>query len=184
MKKQYTRYEEIKELIILMPLLKDLSSSLKADLERIKKYQNSIKDDVIDSIMFSQRISDMPFANTNETSDKTGNAAAISSAITEKVVSSEIHEIIQEIYIVDTIIEKIERGYRTLSETTQQILKFKFWENKTWAEIIVSLKGIEIYYSNRQLGEEVRKAVEKINIIAMVESEFYTKAKYLTSRAK
>lgn len=184
MKKQYTRYEEIKELIILMPLLKDLSSVLRADLERIKRYSGSIKDDVIDSIMFAQQISDMPLANTNEASDKTGNAAVTSSIISEKMASSEIEEIVQEIYIVDTIIEKIERGFRTLPETTQEILKLKFWESKTWAEITSSLKGVEIYYSNRQLGEEVRKAIEKINIIAMLESEFYTKAKYLTSRAK
>ena len=73
MKREFIRLEEMKELLTLVPTLRDIRLSLQAELKRNADYVNDTDRDVIERMTFDFRLSDMPFANTNETSDKTPN---------------------------------------------------------------------------------------------------------------
>ena len=179
MKREFIRYEEMKELLTLVPTLKDIRLSLQAEIKRNADYVNDTDRDVIEGMTFGDfRLSDMPFANTNETSDKTANIALNY----EKLISNEakeaeraIKEIIREIYYIEIVLDKIEIGLNSLSKVQQEILTQKYWENKTWDEIMEHLREQKIFYSKVGIRKKTKQTIKKINTIALIEMNIYKK---------
>lgn len=179
MNREFIRIEETRELLSLVPILKDIRLSLQAEIKRNVDYVNDTDSDVIESMTFGDfRLSDMPFANTNETSDKTANIAMNY----EKQISNEakqakyaIKEITRELYCIEVILEKTEIGLNSLSKVQQEILTQKYWENKTWNEIIEFLKTQDVFYSNSSIRGKAKSALKKLNTIALIEMNIYKK---------
>ncbi len=179
MKREFIRLEEMKELLTLVPTLRDIRLSLQAELKRNADYVNDTDCDVIEGMTFGDfRLSDMPFANTNETSDKTANVALNY----EKLISNEakeaeraIKEIIREIYYIEIVLDKIEIGLNSLGKVQQEILTQRYWENKTWDEIIEYLKTKNVFYSNSNIRRKTKFALKKLNTIALIEMNIYKK---------
>ena len=134
----------MKELFALVPLLKSIKLSLDADLKRVSGYTKDADDDYIEAMTFSNyELSDMPHPNTNAFHSKTEDGALLYQQTIDheaKENKQAVKETIGEIYCIEVILDKIEIGLKGLSQTQQEILKLKYWEEKTWNEIIDALK--------------------------------------------
>lgn len=169
----------MKELLTLVPTLRDIRLSLQAELKRNADYVKDTDCDVIEGMTFGDfRLSDMPFANTNETSDKTASVALNY----EKLISNEakeaeraIKEIIREIYYIEIVLDKIEIGLNSLGKVQQEILTQRYWENKAWDEIIDCLKTENVFYSDSSIRRKAKFALKKLNTIALIEINIYKK---------
>jgi len=169
----------MKELFAMLPLLKDIKTSRQAALKRLKEY-NSGKNDLIDSITFNNNLSGMPYSNTGETSDKTGDAAAIiCSNMHGRTNLQDIKEITGEIYTIDSVIDCVEIGLKLIPPIQKELLILKYWENKTWKEIEEHLKSKGRFYSNSQARRIVNKGLHKMTIMSMIDIETYKQAKKL-----
>lgn len=177
MKKEYIRTEEMKILFSLMPTLKSMKLSLDVELKRNIEFTKDEDGDYIEGMTFGDcGLSDMPFANTNETSDKTASIALSY----EKQISNEykeakkaIKEICKEIYCIEIILDKIEIALNALNKSQREILELKFWQEYSWNDIMKNLNANKIFYSKRQLQNYVNKAVDKLRTVAMIDIEMY-----------
>ena len=179
MNREFIRYEEMKELLTLVPTLKDIRLSLQAEIKRNADYISDTDSDVIEGMTFGDcRLSDMPFANTNETSDKTANIAMNYNKLISgeaKQAKQAIKEIARELYCIEVILDKIEIGLNSLGKVQKEILTLKYWEDKTWDEIIEYLKTQEIFYSKKHIRTKAKLALKKLNTIALIEINIYKK---------
>lgn len=151
--------------------------SLDVELQRCKNFVNDEDNIVIEGMTFGNcRLSDMPFANTNETSDKTADIALNY----EKLINNEskeakkaIKQITKEMYCIEIVIDKIEIGLNCIGRVQQEVLKLKYWENKTWDEIMEYLKEQNIFYSKVGIRKNTKKAIKKLNTIALIDLDMY-----------
>ncbi len=177
MKKEYVRTEEIKELFSLIPTLKSMKLSLDVELQRCRDFVNDEDEIVIEGMTFGDfRLSDMPFANTNETSDKTANIAINY----EKEISNEtkeankaIKQITKEMYYIEIILDKIEIGLKALNCIQKEVLELKYWKSCTWNEILKYYESKNVFYSKRHIQRFTKDSLEKLRIIALIDLEMY-----------
>ena len=183
MKKEYIRTEEFKELLLLIPMLRSMKRSLDVELQRCINFVNDEDITVIEGMTFGNcRLSDMPFANTNETSDKTSDIALNY----EKQICSEakeakkaIKQITREIYYIEVIIDKIEVGLKSVNKTQREILALKYWQGYSWNEIVVELEKQKCFYSKRQIQRFNKISLEKLKTIALIDIDMYKNIKAL-----
>lgn len=184
--KQYIRAEEMKELFSVVPLLKNMKLSLRTELQRCKNYSDDEDSFVIESMTFGNcELSDMPFAKTNETSDKTSDIALeYHSKINNeaKEAKKAIKEIVKEIYCIDIVIDKIEIGLNSIGRTQQEVLKLKYWEGKTWDEITEHLKTQKIFYSKKCVRDKAKLSVKKLNTASLIDLDIYKNVKTLINK--
>lgn len=186
MKKEYIRIKEMENLFSLIPDLKNMKLSLSTELKKLSDYAKDNENDYIESMTFgSCELSDMPHANTNETSDKTASTALLY----QQQINSEAKEvkeaskqIVKEIYCIEIVLDKIEIALNSLGKIQKEILDLKYWQNNTWGEIIDKLKKNNSFYSKWQIQEIVKKSIRKINIISMIDIEAYNKVLRLVER--
>lgn len=164
----------------MVPLLKDLRESMQTDLKRLREYKGG-KDDLIDAVAFNHALTGLPYSNTGETSDKTGNSAVICSGMSNDN-KREIKEVTAEIYIIETVIDKIETSLKYVSSAQKEVLIAKYWESKTWKEIEESMKEKGEFYSNSQVRRMVKRALHKMQIVSMIEIKAYKNVKELVNR--
>lgn len=177
-KREYIRFDEMRCLLSLVPELENKILSLKAELKRLEEFEkDNNNNDYIESAMFGNvRLSDMPCANTNKTPDKTADIAVSH----EQQMSHEAKEIkrakkdiVREIYNIETILDKVRIGLNSLGKIQREILQFKYWENKTWDEIIEYLKTKNIFYSKKHIRYKAKNSINKLNSVAMIDIKIY-----------
>ena len=186
MAKQYIRPEEMRELFILVPLLKNIKISLDADLKRLTDYKKDSDNDYIEGLTFSNfELSDMPHSNTNAFHSVTENGALNYKQVIKneaKEVKKALKEITKEMCHIEIVLDKIEIGLNALTQSQSDVLKLKYWQNATWNEIVDSLKKNNIFYSKSQIQRIAKKGIIKINVIALINMEMYKNVKELINR--
>ena len=167
----------MKELFILVPLLKNVKISLDSDLKRLTNFKRDSDNGYIEGLTFSNfELSDMPHSNTNAFHSVTETGALNYKQVIKneaKEVKKALKEIIKEMYHIDIVLDKIEIGLNSLTETQREIIQLKYWEEKTWNEIIQALICTNDFYSKKQIRIISDKAMRKLRTVAMIDTEMY-----------
>ena len=176
-KRTYIRNEEMKQLLAMVPDLRNMKLSLEAELKRLQAFEKDMDSEYIESATFGNCVlSDMPFSNTNETSDKTGDiAASYQKQITNEAreIKKSIKEVIREKYNIEVVLDKVELGMRSIGESQRKVLELKYFQCYTWNEILRELDSDKSYYSKTQVQRIVKSSVSKLTTITLIDREIY-----------
>ena len=148
---------KIKLLLAQCPTLEAMLANLIIELEVIYKQGTGIictSEEIMEALaLSSDRLSDMP-RSAPAPGDKMTNIIADY----QKILDSEYGELLMivrdDVFMLDSVIGKINNAMKRLPEEQREILNLKYWKKRSWRQIADTLR-----ISKRQVEEWHRAAV-------------------------
>ncbi len=175
MKREYIRTEEMKQLLILVPDLRNMKLSLDSELKRLQEFEKDMDSDYIESATFGGfELSDMPFAKTNKTSDRTADIAiSHQNNIEAKEIEKAKKEVVREKYYIEAVLDKIEIGLRAVGKVQSKVVELKYYRDYPWNEILTEIESDKFFYSRAKIQRMVKRTIIKLTTITMIDVQMY-----------
>jgi len=132
-------------------------ANLIIELEVIYKQGTGIictSEEIMEALaMSSDRLSDMPRSLSNP-GDKLTNIIADYQKILDSEYGDLLMAIRNDVFMLDSVVRKINNAMKQLPEEQREILSLKYWQKRSWKQIADSMR-----VSKRQVEEWHRAAV-------------------------
>ena len=157
----YIAYPQAEELLKKLPRLRTLLSGLENELRTL--YVQGIdftgsKEEILYSLVVCNHVlSDMPFGGHANPGDKINSIIADYEGNMARELRDTGKEINDEIILVSGVIKLMQDAVSNLSTEERDILKDKYWENKTWGDMAIKWSTDEGTVKYRR-----KRAIEKM----------------------
>ena len=148
---------KIKLLLAQCPTLEAMLANLIIELEVIHKQGTGIictSEEIMEALaLSSDRLSGMPRSAPNP-GDKMTNIVANYQKILDDEYGELLMAIGDDVFMLDSVVRKINNAMKQLPEEQREILNLKYWKKRSWKQITDSMR-----VSKRQVEEWHRAAV-------------------------
>ncbi|MSU01899.1 hypothetical protein [Tissierella pigra] len=169
---EYIGYIQTENLIRAWPTIQGIKESLTLELKALEVKNTDETDDYIFTQAIGNKVvSDIP--PSGKISDTTGDIAASYLQVIDRDYYSTLESIKKEKFSIELVDDKLNIGFRRLSQLQQQILKLFYLENKTWAEVLEELKAEKHFLTKDQAQKYRRRSIEKMQSISKITVETY-----------
>lgn len=171
----YIGYNEIEELIELLPMLEKHRARAGMELKTFStRHSDKDEDDYIYSLAVGiKNLTDMPLAPLGNNSSKTETAAMGFRSKMESEQKGIAKEIREEILLLRLVEDKLRLAIDSLDACQQAILKSFYEDKQPWKNVVYDVRGDYGYMTIRQAQFQRRQAIRKIVVIAKISQDEY-----------
>lgn len=173
---EYIRYTEAEELLQLYPDLVVLSTNIRNQI-RLLTAERENPDAFIERLALRHAAPDeVPSYSKGTITNKTCNTAITYEEKMNHENIEALQQLITELTLLETVIEKIDTGLKILFVTQREIIELFYWKGHTWSEIASKLILTESTCKQRR-----KQAIERFYPLSRITLAEYEKLMKLLS---